>query len=175
MNQLFETALKNVQSFKGVDKQVKPENLTAAKTHFLNIITDDVEDKIQKASKSGKTQILMYRMNFRFDNKPNWPSYYLHDLNVKDLLQNPEYGLLDDLRAKFGTVKDGEQGFKLELVNTSKAIWCLFLYWRDNWEEESNTSTRPVRRQVPQNKENKESSRKSSNNTSSPRRKNYDN
>ena len=150
MEDLYKQAAENVQKYqashvKRPNEEKDPSKLEAAKEHFMQLITEDVEDKIRKASSSGKTKILLMRMNFRYDNKPNWPEYYSNDFNVKDLLQHPEYGLLDDLRARFNTVKDGEEGFKLELLNTSHSVWCLFLYWCSSWED-CNDERPPLRR-----------------------------
>jgi hypothetical protein len=150
MESLFEKAASNVNNYKNEFDKNQETNLNDAKEYFFEHVTKDVEEKIKVASEKGKTQLVLIRINFNHDNKMNWPEYYHKNINIKDIL----FGMYDNnennnnhnrdindsefvnrIRKHFNCVKDGEKGFKVSLIHTSRAVWCLFIYWRDLWEQ----------------------------------------
>lgn len=140
MEDLFQTAIKNVRSYEDQNKK----RVTDAIDHYMKILTKNAQKLIEIASANGKTQVLIYRINFRkkgeykrgssnFKQDRYYNSqkrYYYNNLKITDLYEN--YGLRERLEEFFSP-------FKVIMVNTSVNNWCIFVYWRDTFKEHSDS------------------------------------
>ena len=140
MEDLFQMAIQNVKSYEDQNKK----RIADAIDHYMKILTKNSQKLIETASANGKTQVLIYRINFRkrgeykrftnFKQDRYYNSqkrYYYNNLKITDLYEN--YGLRERLEEFFSP-------FKVIMVNTSVNNWCIFVYWRDIFKEYSDTS-----------------------------------
>ena len=129
MEELFHKAVANVERFEEEEDRKEKELEEKATEHFFEIFKNlSAEEKIEKASLSGKSQILLYRFNL--NRNTNHRSYMYEDLSSIDLLSDESTQLYKLLSRYYAP-------FRLHFQKTSSMNYCLFLYWREDWDDES--------------------------------------
>ena len=129
MDQLYQKAIDNVKRFEESQQKHREVNLEKAKQYFRELLFKDIQTKVEKASLSGRTQILLYRINFRRENRMNWARYYSNEYDIREVLT--DYGLLEELEEYY-------RPFKVRYEPTSHRNNCIFIYWRDEWDDDSD-------------------------------------
>lgn len=132
------------------ERREKREARQAAMEYFFNMLTNlDHENKVQRASSHGKTQTLLYRVNYRYHNYHNWKNYVYRDVRLFDLLNEQRYSL--SVETENGIYNEDQlvpepselverlekffAPFKVKVLYTSWQNTCIFIYWRKYWDD----------------------------------------